>query len=182
MGCLISCAAVISILLNERERHFARLNCWGGGARPQAISYSKVDTGRSPSAVPSSSNFPPSHFGSEPGLIAQSYRAFSSPPLWPTYTIAPAGAVATSQGGLPARQHQGPEGVIRNVIASMIRAIAIMTNAVETNRILGSPPSWCVTPPCLPNCYGELFLPICIESARIRHHDDTGSIGTKNRV
>jgi hypothetical protein len=27
--------------------------------------------------------------------------------------------------------------------------------------------------------YGELFLPICIESARIRHHDDTGSIGTK---
>ena len=159
VGCLISCAAVISILLNERERHFARLNCWGGGARPQAISYSKVDTGRSPSAVPSSSNFPPSHFGSEPGLIAQSYRAFSSPPLWPTYTIAPAGAVATSQGGLPARQHQGPEGVIRNVIASMIRAIAIMTNAVETNRILGSPPSWCVTPPCLPNCYGELFLP-----------------------
>ena len=102
--------------------------------------------------MPSSSNFPPSHFGSEPGLIAQSYRAFSSPPLWPTYTIAPAGAVATSQGGLPARQHQGPEGVIRNVIASMIRAIAIMTNAVETNRILGSPPSWCVTPPCLPNC------------------------------
>jgi hypothetical protein len=30
--------------------------------------------------------------------------------------------------------------------------------------------------------YGELFLPICIESARIRHHDDTGSIGTKNLV
>jgi len=27
--------------------------------------------------------------------------------------------------------------------------------------------------------YGELFLPICIESAGIRHHDDTGSIGTK---
>src|SRR5215471_8247492 len=38
-----------------------------------------------------------------------------------------------------ARQHQGPEGVIRNVIASIIRAIAIMTNAVDTNRILGSP-------------------------------------------
>src|SRR5215469_8100229 len=37
-----------------------------------------------------------------------------------------------------ARQHQGPEGVIRNVIASIIRAIAIMTNAVETNRISGS--------------------------------------------
>src|SRR5215469_9099517 len=65
-----------------------------------------------------------------------------------------------------ARQHQGPEGVIRNVVASIIRAIAIMTNAVETNRILNSPPSWCVTPPCLPNCYGELFLPICIETAR----------------
>jgi hypothetical protein len=30
--------------------------------------------------------------------------------------------------------------------------------------------------------YGELFLPICIESARLRHHDDTASIGTKNRV
>jgi hypothetical protein len=49
----------------------------------------------------------------------------------------PAGAVATSQGGPPARQHQGPEGVIRNVIASIIRAIAIMTNAVETSRIFG---------------------------------------------
>ena len=27
--------------------------------------------------------------------------------------------------------------------------------------------------------YGELFLPICIESERIRYHDDAGSNGTK---
>src|SRR5262249_34425330 len=42
-----------------------------------------------------------------------------------------------------------------------------MTNAVETNRILGSPPNWCVIPPCLPNLLWKLFLPICIESARL---------------
>ena len=41
-----------------------------------AIAYSRVGTGRTPSAVPSSSNFPASHLGSELGLIAQSYRAF----------------------------------------------------------------------------------------------------------
>jgi hypothetical protein len=57
-----------------------------------------------------------------------------------------------SQGRPPAANHQGPEVVVRSVRASSIRAIAIMTSAVETNRILGSPPSWCVTPPCLPNC------------------------------
>src|SRR5205823_7720271 len=43
--------------------------------------YSRVSTGRTPSAVPSSSNFPASHLGSKPGLIAQSYRAFSSSPV-----------------------------------------------------------------------------------------------------
>jgi hypothetical protein len=43
-----------------------------------AIAY---NTGRTRSAVPSSSNFPASHLGSELGLIAQSYRAFSSPPF-----------------------------------------------------------------------------------------------------
>src|SRR5262249_51939693 len=42
-----------------------------------------------------------------------------------------------------------------------------MTNAVETNHILGSPPNWCVIPPCLPNLLWKLFLPICIESARL---------------
>jgi len=31
----------------------------------------------------------------------------------------------------------------KSVRASSITAIAIITNAVETNRILGSPPSWC---------------------------------------
>src|SRR5262244_840452 len=46
-----------------------------------AIAYSRLGTGRTPSAVPSSSNFPASHLGSELGLIVQSYRAFSSPPL-----------------------------------------------------------------------------------------------------
>jgi len=46
-----------------------------------AIAYSRLGTGRTPSAVPSSSNFPASHLGSELGPIAQSYRAFSSPPL-----------------------------------------------------------------------------------------------------
>src|SRR5262249_36993067 len=52
----------------------------GISCRPP-IAYSRVDTGRNPSAVPSSSNFPASHLGSQLGLIAQSYRAFSSPPL-----------------------------------------------------------------------------------------------------
>src|SRR5262249_46227619 len=80
-----------------------------------------------------------------------------------------------------ARQDQGPEVVVRSVRASSISAIAIMTNVVGTNRILGSPPSSCVTPSCLPNCFGGLFLPICIESARIRHHDDTDSIRNQNR-
>src|SRR5262249_46934359 len=46
-----------------------------------ATAYSRVGTDRTPSAVPSSSNFPASHLGSELGLIVQSYRAFSSPPL-----------------------------------------------------------------------------------------------------
>src|SRR5262249_54342959 len=47
-----------------------------------AIAYSRLGTGRTPSAMPSSSNFPASHLrSSELGLIAQSYRAFSSPPL-----------------------------------------------------------------------------------------------------
>jgi hypothetical protein len=41
-----------------------------------AIAYSRGGTGRTPSAVPSSSNFPASHLGSELGLIAQSCRAF----------------------------------------------------------------------------------------------------------
>ncbi len=46
-----------------------------------AIAYSRVGTGRTLSAVPSSSNFPASHLGSKLGLIAPSYRAFSSLPL-----------------------------------------------------------------------------------------------------
>ena len=129
--------------------------------------------------MPSSSNFPPS-LGSEPGLIAQSYRAFSSPPLWPTYTIAPAGAVATSQGGPPARQHQGPEGVIRNVIASIIRAIAIMTNAVETSRIFGLSAKLVCGHLLVFRIVMESFSSQFVLRVRIRHDDDTGSIGTKN--
>jgi hypothetical protein len=46
-----------------------------------AIAYSRVDTGRNPSAVPSSSKFPASHSRLGHGLIAQSYRPFSSSPL-----------------------------------------------------------------------------------------------------
>jgi hypothetical protein len=45
-------------------------------ACPPAIAYNRVDTGRTPSAVPSSSNFLASHSGLEHVLIAQSYRAF----------------------------------------------------------------------------------------------------------
>jgi len=39
---------------------------------PPAIAYSRVGTGRTPSAVPSNSNSPASHSGLEHGLIAQS--------------------------------------------------------------------------------------------------------------
>jgi hypothetical protein len=45
-------------------------------ARLPAIAYSRVDTGRTPSAVPSSSKFLAFHLRSELGPIAQSYRAF----------------------------------------------------------------------------------------------------------
>ena len=129
-----------------RNCDFSRITARMSGP---AIAYSRVGTDRTPSAVPSSSNFPASHLGSELGLIAQSYRAFSSHHSADLHDC-PASAVATSQGRSPARQHQGPEVVIRSVRASS--NIAIMTSAVETNRILGSPPSWCVAPPCLPNC------------------------------
>jgi len=55
-----------------------------GSARPlclrapagQPFAYSRVGKGRTLSAVPSNSNFPASHLGSQPSLIAQSYRAF----------------------------------------------------------------------------------------------------------
>ena len=141
----------------------------GGSCRPP-IAYSRVDTGRNPSAVPSNSNFPASHLGSQLGLIAQSYRAFSSPPLGRPTPIAPSGgllaAVATSQGRPPARQHQGPEVVVRSVRASSIRAIAIMTRAVETNRILGLSAKLVCDTSLSSELYGELFLPICNESTR----------------
>jgi hypothetical protein len=103
-------------------------------------------------------------------LIAQSYRAFSSPPLGRPTPIAPSGgllaAVATSQGRPPARQHQGPEVVVRSVRASSIRAIAIMTRAVETNRILGLSAKLVCDTSLSSELYGELFLPICNESTR----------------
>src|SRR5215471_14201842 len=120
--------AYLAIVCRKRRQREAALLT--SACRP-AIAYSRVGTGRTPSAVPSSSNFPPSHFGSEPGLIARSYRAFSSLPTVADLHDCPAGAVASSRGGPPARQHQGPEGVIRNVIASIIRASAIMTNAAR---------------------------------------------------
>jgi hypothetical protein len=61
-----------------------------------------------------------------------------------------------------ARQDQGPEVVFTSVIASIIRAIAIMTNAVEKNRILGFPPKLVCDTSLSPELFGELFLPICI--------------------
>jgi hypothetical protein len=111
--------------------------------------------------VPSSSNFPASRLGSQFGLFAQSDRAFlSSPPQWPTYTIARPAASP------PARQHQGQEVVSTCVRTSSIKAsIALMTNAVETSRILHSPHGVCDSSSST-ELYGEHFLPICIESAR----------------
>jgi hypothetical protein len=63
-----------------RKRQQREATLLTNACRP-AIAYSRVGTGRTPSAVPSSSNFPASHLGSKLGLIAQSYRVFSSPPF-----------------------------------------------------------------------------------------------------
>jgi hypothetical protein len=168
--------------------------------------YSRVDTGRNPSAVPSSSNFPASHLGSQLGVIAQSYRAFSSPPLGrPTRLPGQAafcrrrhqpadyrpqdqaGQSSTGDGsgtthGWPRELSSRPNSCgggchedqpfsisvvcetcparfatkviefartvgVSSIRANSIRAMAIMTKAVETNRILDSPLSCCVTPP-----------------------------------
>jgi hypothetical protein len=68
-----------------------------------AFAYNRVGRGRTPSAVPSSSNSPASHLSSELGLIAQFYPAFPSPPLGrPTRIAAPgdsSAAVATRREG-----------------------------------------------------------------------------------
>ena len=115
--CVI-CSTGMSFSASVTARAYV-LNCRGGGVRPvaaspPAIAYSRVNTGLTPSAVPSSSNFPASHLGSELGLSAQSFRAFFISATRPTC------------------------GLLE----------------------------------------GELLLPICIGSARLRHHDDTGSTGT----
>jgi hypothetical protein len=55
-------------------------------ACPPAIAYSRVDTGRTPSAAPSSSKFPASHSGLALGLIARFYRAFFDLRYWATST------------------------------------------------------------------------------------------------
>jgi hypothetical protein len=53
-----------------------------------AISYSRGRTGRTPSAVPSSSNFPACHLTSELGLIGRPYQPFpSSPPQSYTHRL-----------------------------------------------------------------------------------------------
>jgi hypothetical protein len=70
-------SSVASRLQGSHGEESRVLNRRGGGARPvaasrPAIAYSRVDTGGSRSAVPSSSNFPVSHSGLEHGLIAQS--------------------------------------------------------------------------------------------------------------
>jgi hypothetical protein len=70
-----------SMTANHIEHEIATFPRITGCTAPgPAIAYSRVGTGRTPSAVPSSSNFPASRLGSELGLIAQSCRAFSSPP------------------------------------------------------------------------------------------------------
>ena len=68
--CVI-CSTGMSFSASVTARAYV-LNCRDGDARPQAIAYSRVDTGPSPSAVPSNSNFQASHSGLEHGLIAQS--------------------------------------------------------------------------------------------------------------
>jgi hypothetical protein len=64
------------------SRFAAARRCFAYERQP-AIAYSRVGTARTLPAVPSSSNFPASHLGSEFGLIARSYRAFSSPLIAP---------------------------------------------------------------------------------------------------
>jgi hypothetical protein len=71
--------------------------------RRPAIAYSRIGTARILSAVPSSSNFPASHLGSEFGSIARSYsifitvntRALKRPD--PPYPIRRAGACHDAQ-------------------------------------------------------------------------------------
>ena len=65
-----------------------------------------------------------------------------------------------------------PPRYAKSIRANSVTAITIMTNAVEVNRIFDSPPNtelWRAFPP---NLYRR---------SEIRHHDDTGSIGRKNR-
>jgi hypothetical protein len=87
--------------------------------------------------VPSNSNFPASHVGAKPALFG--YRAFSPPPLDDLHDY-PSYAVATNR-------------------ATSINAIAIMTNAVETNRILGSPFKLVYGTSLSSELYRDLFSP-----------------------
>jgi len=68
----------LSIKRNLNMSFAAARDCFAYDRRP-AIAYNRGGTARTLSAVPSSSNFPASHLGSEFGPIARSYRAFSSP-------------------------------------------------------------------------------------------------------
>jgi hypothetical protein len=61
----------------------AARGCFAYERHRPAIAYSRVGTARTLSAVLSSSTFLASHLGSEFGLIARSYRAFSSPLIAP---------------------------------------------------------------------------------------------------
>jgi hypothetical protein len=58
---------------------------------------------------------------------------------------------------------------VSSIRASSIGAIAIMTNAVETNRVLGSPLSWCVRHSFSPNCI-RASPPNLYSEREIRHH------------
>jgi hypothetical protein len=97
-------------------------------AYPPAIAYSRVGTGRTPSVVPSNSNFPASHLGSEPGLVAQSYRAFSFSATRPTCRLLEGDSIA------PARFATKVIGFARTVGVSSIRASSIRAIAIITQH------------------------------------------------
>ena len=95
-------------------------------------------------------------------------------PLQPSRTACRIGAPPGADSFAPAKSATKIIGFARTVgvssiKASNIRAIAIMTNAVETNRIFGSPLNWCDTLFSLRASPPKFGL-----TARDRQHDDTG--------
>ena len=109
-----------------------------------AIAYSRVGTGRTPSAVPSSSNFPASDLDSRPGLIvliAQSCRGFSSPPF-----------------GRSARLPHEATLAAANDVCELRRKLRRSSAAVATSREGQRSPN---------------FHPLAFEESCLRHHTTT---------